>query len=176
MRGRDHLILGAALGAGMALAVKGPTSQGAIGIMMPCILGSIYPDIDLPDSTLGFFLRPLSEPLNHFFGHRGFVHSPLHLFLLACLFNWILSPLIFSEYLVTSFVIGYLAHLIQDTFTRGGVPWLWPFNYKFHFSDLSSNNPIWSIGTAVVSAVILALALLRPSVLNNCFMGVYRLF
>lgn len=142
---------------------------------MPCIIGSIYPDIDLPDSTLGYFLRPLSEPLSHFFGHRGFVHSPLHLFLLVILLNWILSPLIFSKYLVASFAIGYLAHLVQDTFTQGGVPWLWPISFKFHFTNLSSNNPIWGLGTAVISAGILALAIIQPDILKTFFMNVYHI-
>ena len=68
--------------------------------------------------------------------HRGFTHTTVGLLLVA-------SPLIFM--LVTrvmfvgadiavsaqmGFVLGWLSHMVIDSFNRGGVPWLWPILKK----------------------------------------------
>jgi inner membrane protein len=80
---------------------------------------SVMPDMD----TIGFFF---GIPYHHFFGHRGFFHSPFWAFLMSLL----VVSLFFHDiriyssrgffYLVSFFLVT-ASHGILDAFTSGGL-------------------------------------------------------
>ena len=104
-------------------------------------LGGIAPDIDQPTAPLwrnlpigGSFGRIFDKMLG---GHRFLTHSVLGLALFGFLFRALLAflhpimPHIDSGYVWWAFMIGMLSHLIMDTLTKEGVPWLLPIPVKF---------------------------------------------
>lgn len=89
-----------------------------------CALGSLLPDIDHPNSSLGRILFFVSAPLNDRFGHRGVIHGlilwvPLLLFSAA-----------FGFTLMKWMILGALSHIIIDTYTVSGVRALLPFSKR----------------------------------------------
>jgi len=104
-------------------------------------IGGIVPDIDQPTAP---FWRNL--PVGRFFGkiigkglggHRFLSHSLLGLVIfgsLAHLLLQFLHPLMPHTNIGLvwwSFMIGMVSHLVMDTFTKEGVPWLLPIPFKF---------------------------------------------
>jgi inner membrane protein len=104
-------------------------------------LGGIAPDIDQPTAPLW---RNLPE--GHFVGkafgkllggHRFISHSLLGLALFGWLANLLLHflhpimPHVDIQLVWYAFLIGYASHLVMDSFTKEGVPWLLPIPFKF---------------------------------------------
>ena len=104
-------------------------------------IGGIAPDIDQPTAP---FWRNL--PVGRIFGkvfdaliggHRFLSHSLLGVALFGFLANVLLhfvQPIIPHVNVQTvwwAFMIGVLSHLIMDTCTKEGVPWLLPIPIKF---------------------------------------------
>lgn len=79
------------------------------------LIGSLLPDIDEPNSSIGKKTRGISDFINLMFGHRGITHSLLFvttLYLLAFLSPSFLSPLF------VGLALGSLAHIIGDMSTK----------------------------------------------------------
>jgi inner membrane protein len=104
-------------------------------------LGGVAPDIDQPTAPLW---RNLPE--GHFFGkifhrlaggHRFLSHSLLGFALFAWFSDLVLHflhpvmPHVDIQLVWYAFLIGYLSHLLMDSFTKEGVPWLLPIPIKF---------------------------------------------
>ena len=77
----------------------------------------MIPDIDITTSKLGKHVKIIG----YLFTHRGFFHSLLALFL----FSYLLSLIIPFIYIIP-FFIGYLSHLVIDTFNHQGIMFLYP--------------------------------------------------
>jgi inner membrane protein len=107
------------------------------------LVGGITPDIDQPTAP---FWRNL--PVGKYFGkiidkmlggHRFLTHSLLGLALFGFLFHWLLvfvHPIMEKvniNMVWWAFIIGMLSHLIMDSLTKEGVPWLLPIPVKFGF-------------------------------------------
>lgn len=104
------------------------------------MIGGLAPDIDQPTAALwrrvraGSVIGKIIHPL--FGGHRFISHSligvwlfgtALHIFL-----GWMKAILLVDMDIIWwSFMIGFISHLIADTFTHDGVPWLFPIPIKF---------------------------------------------
>lgn len=114
-----------------------------IAVLLANQLGGIAPDIDQPTAPFwrnlpigGFIGRFLTKMLG---GHRFITHSLLGLMLMGFLMQLLLVALhpVFSsiqiEYVWWAFMIGMLSHLVMDSFTKEGVPWLLPVPIKFGF-------------------------------------------
>jgi membrane-bound metal-dependent hydrolase YbcI (DUF457 family) len=57
-----------------------------------------------------------------------------------------------------AFLIGYVSHLVMDSFTKEGVPWLLPVPYKFGFPPLKGlrvTTGKWVENAVVLPALIL---------------------
>lgn len=104
------------------------------------MIGGLTPDIDQPTGalwhkmTLGTLFGKFISPL--FGGHRFISHSVLGLILfgvLSKLFLMLISDVLIVDMNVVwwAFMIGVLSHLITDTFTHEGVPWLFPIPLHF---------------------------------------------
>jgi inner membrane protein len=122
----------------------------SLGTLLACLvanqLGGIAPDIDQPTAPLwrnlpvgGIFGKIISKMLG---GHRFLTHSLIGVVLLGWLMRLLLifiHPLashLSSGYIWWAFMIGVISHLIMDTLTKEGVPWLLPIPVKFGLPPL----------------------------------------
>jgi len=68
--------------------------------------------------------------------HRGFTHTVIGLVLVAMPLGFMLITGVrfigadIAASVQIGFVLGWLSHMVIDTFNRGGVPWLWPLTRK----------------------------------------------
>jgi len=118
-----------------ALAVTLPvmiiTNTLEISAIAAVSLGCLAPDIDEPRSWIGRRTRGLSDFIGRMFGHRGMTHSIIGL-AVATLFVGI--PVLHFEFPhmpLIYFALGYFLHLLSDSFSKSGIPWLWPLKKRF---------------------------------------------
>lgn len=145
MTGRTH-DLAAFTALNIAFLLKQPvpditlaTTLTALGANM---IGGLLPDID--DATSDFWDKVRG---GHFFGkllhpligkHRMISHSILGLaiagFLLKYILAWMHTFLIVDMDIVWwALMIGAFSHLVADSLTKQGVPWLFPIPIRFGF-------------------------------------------
>jgi len=117
------------------------TLATALVALLANLIGGIAPDIDQPTAPFWRNL-PVMRIFGRFTGrllggHRFLTHSLLGVALLAFLAKLLLEFLapimtgIDRELVWWAFIIGLLSHLLMDTFTKEGVPWLLPLPFKF---------------------------------------------
>ncbi len=119
------------------------------GIIAASVLGSLLPDADMPNSTIGrelyvaflpiYLIRSLSRFLSLFIkkastvsrslSHRGLSHSPLLWIIILFALKAVPWLNIHMPWLAASLVTGAFTHLILDYFT-GGIPLFAPFSLK----------------------------------------------
>jgi len=150
MTGRTHDL--AAITALAAIVLFEPLRTVSLGTALAAILanqiGGIAPDIDQPTAPFwrnlpsgGFFGRIFGKVLG---GHRFLTHSLLGVALFGVLVKLglqFLRPLlghIDIGLVWWAFMIGIVSHLIMDSFTKEGVPWLLPIPVKFGLPPLKS--------------------------------------
>ncbi|MDB5185136.1 MAG: Membrane protein containing transrane [Candidatus Saccharibacteria bacterium] len=126
-------------------------SQPLVPVTLPTLLlallanqiGGIAPDIDQPTAPFWRNL-PVGRVFGRAFGllsggHRFITHSLLGLALAGVAVDALLHalhpimPNVNLGYVWWSFMIGMLSHLVMDSITREGVPWLLPIPIKFGF-------------------------------------------
>lgn len=109
------------------------------------MIGGLTPDIDQPTAKLwheipaGSVFGKILSPL--FGGHRFISHSIVGAILFGFLSYWALqlashTLLVNMTIVWWSFMIGYLSHLVMDTITHEGVPWLFPLPWKIGFPPI----------------------------------------
>jgi inner membrane protein len=117
------------------------------------LIGGIAPDIDQPTAPLWRNL-PVGKYLGKIFdkllgGHRFISHSIVGLALFGFLFHLLLvflhpiMPHVNEGYVWWAFMIGMTSHLVMDTLTKEGVPWLLPIPFKLGFPPIKA----WRITT-----------------------------
>lgn len=105
------------------------------------MIGGIAPDIDQPTAPFWRNL-PIGNMFGKFFGkmlggHRFFSHSLLGVIVFGVLWRILLDiltpsfPKLNMDVIWWAFMIGFLSHLVMDTFSKEGVPWLLPIPVKF---------------------------------------------
>jgi inner membrane protein len=84
------------------------------------LLGAVFVDFDSSSSKLGkeFWL------FNWWMRHRGMIHSLFFCVLVSLIVGF------FSRWAGFGFFVGYLSHLMLDSFTRMGVGLFWPFGFR----------------------------------------------
>lgn len=130
-------------------------------------LGGIAPDIDQPTAPFwrnlpvgGIFGRFIGRMLG---GHRFLTHSLIGLALMGFLVHWLLTflqpimPHVQTEYVWWAFMIGMISHLVMDSFTKEGVPWLLPIPIKFGFPPVRKLR--MTTGKGIENFIILPLLL-----------------
>lgn len=150
------------------------TGATAIVALLANQLGGIAPDIDQPTAPLWRNL-PVGRYIGKMFGtlvggHRFLCHSLLGLVafavgagLLLELLQPILPP-IDTGFVWTAFVLGVVSHLIMDTLTKEGVPWLLPLPFKFGFPPVRA----WRITTGKKAEMLVVLPLLVAAIVWLC--------
>jgi inner membrane protein len=117
------------------------TLSTAIVAVLANLIGGITPDIDQPTAPLWRNL-PIGKYFGRMFGmlnggHRFLTHSLIGLWLFGFAAHWLLQlvhPITGSvdlDLVWRAFMLGMLSHLIMDTLTKEGVPWLLPIPIKF---------------------------------------------
>jgi inner membrane protein len=148
--------------------VRVVTLSTALLALLANQMGGIAPDIDQPTAPLWRNL-----PVGHIFGkvtdkmlggHRFLTHSILGLALfggLARLLLNFLSPLMphtNTGLVWWAFIIGMISHLVMDTLTKEGVPWLLPVPVKFGFPPIKKlrvTTGHWAENFVVFPALLL---------------------
>lgn len=168
MTARTHDV--AALTLLMTVIIISPPSSMTVATALAAVLanqlGGIAPDIDQPTAPLWRNL-PVGRYLGRVFGvllggHRFLSHSLLGLGLFAVLarlfleFIQPLMPRVDIGFVWMAFVIGMVSHLIMDTLTKEGVPWLLPLPVKFGFPPVRA----WRITTGKAAEMYIVLPVL----------------
>jgi inner membrane protein len=144
MTGRTHDL--AAITAVTAYLATQPLFTLSLGTAAVAVIanqfGAMTPDIDhhtsllwdrIPaGSIIGKIIRPLLG------SHRMLSHSLIGLFLFSLGIKFLLGYartflLVDLSVVGWAFVLGYFSHLIMDSLTKDGVPWLFPLPVRFGF-------------------------------------------
>jgi len=128
-----HFIVGATLALPFTAVPSVRKVVRPVGLMVCAGLLSAAPDLD----TLFFGVIPYA----HFFGHRGFFHSPFFAFLVAMALSLLLLALsrsctiLASAWLAAAFFLAMASHGILDAMTDAGlgVMLFYPFSEGRHF-------------------------------------------
>ncbi len=122
-----------------------------LATLIACILGTdigaLTPDLDGGGNRL-WHLLPAGEKTGRilrrlFYKHRTLTHSLVGAFLIYKFFEWLLlrflNPQVLDPNLIlASIMIGYLSHLLSDSFTEEGIPLLFPINLSLGFPPIRS--------------------------------------
>jgi inner membrane protein len=147
MTGRTHdLAAFTALNLVIATQPIAPVSLPTVLVAFTAnFIGGLAPDLDQPTAKLwgnmrgGSFISRLITPLLG--GHRFISHSLLGVVLFGVISSYLLK--LMNSFLLVdmrvvwwAFMIGFVSHLIMDTFTKEGVPWLFPLPFKLGMPPL----------------------------------------
>ena len=113
---------------------------------------ALLPDIDMPYSELGKIFFPISRRIYSKFGHRNITHSTMFMAL-------VLGPMLFTNYFLIAF-LAYGLHLVADSSTYTGIPWIWPYKKNFTFLGgpiITGKATDWII-SGICSVVIIMFA------------------
>jgi len=123
-----------------------------VGSMVAVSIGALFPDMDQAGNDLWNFL-PATHSLGGvlrrvFYKHRTLTHSLVGVYLTYRFLGWLLPKLLNPAYvdphlILYAFIIGFLSHLIADSFTEEGLPLLFPINLNFGIPPIKS----WRIKT-----------------------------
>lgn len=139
------------------------SSLGSWGVFLfACLFGSVFLDIDHPNSFIGRRMKVTSFVVHHTLGHRGFTHSLLFVFgasffsylLLLIVFSHVGSFLFVAHSFSFGFFLGMVSHLLLDMMTKSGVPLLHPFSKKrYSISPIKTG----SVGESLFALVLLGI-------------------
>lgn len=164
MTGRTH-DLAAITALGFVVLSQPPRSMTLATVLVALLanqLGGIAPDIDEPTAPFwrnlpigGVIGRGIDRLLG---GHRFLTHSLLGVTLFGVGLRALLSalapiiPSVDTGLVWWAFMIGLASHLVMDTLTKEGVPWLLPLPLKFGLPPLRQLR--LTTGHAVESFVV----------------------
>lgn len=128
MQYRTHITVSLAVG----LPLMAATDQLTVINTCALVLGSLLPDIDHPKSFIGKHNQLVSQVTNKTLGHRGATHSLVVAFGIYFIFLFIAKKYFSASAMLTPFwtLVGYLLHLVEDSFSKNGIHWFWPLSKK----------------------------------------------
>lgn len=158
MKGKLHLLAGFTIGiseAALLMYTKGALEAAAFAGF--AIAGSILPDSDLPNTKMGINLPYLANILNKTFGHRGFIHTPVCALMLSGALFFAVDRLLNADIAwlcATGLFTGYMIHLFQDMFTKGGISFFYPISRsRISFTKIKSNSKIHNFITFAILGI-----------------------
>lgn len=89
-------------------------------------IGLLLPDIDMPTTTYGKRIKPISEFIHRTVGHRTLTHSIFFITVLYFSCTIAFGMNIFT----TGLMVGSVIHIFCDLFTPSGVPLAYPISNK----------------------------------------------
>lgn len=126
MKYTTHLLVSTAV----AIPIMANTGTLTVTSMLALSLGALAPDIDEPESYIGRRTRGVSDLIKLLFGHRGLTHTLVGLFFGMFLALLLGTYFINDRTLIYYFILGYFLHLLEDSFSKSSVMWLYPFTEK----------------------------------------------
>ena len=136
MHGKGHIAAGLITGiVSSCFLFANPFEPVSIGVFTAAsLLGGLTPDIDMPTSTIGKPLKPISKLINKLFGHRTITHAVFWIIPIVFLI-WRFSGFEGVRYhfltvALQGYLCGFLSHLLGDMMTTGGIPLLYPLKTK----------------------------------------------
>ena len=141
MMGKTHKLGGVCTGLiASSILIQQPYTVEKLAICSTIIamsaIGSMWPDIDQRNSTIGKKHKITSTIVSTFCKHRGITHAPLMYFLLFTILFGILNKIqipVIKTYLISGafgLLIGIMSHLLLDMITHDGIPLCYPFSQK----------------------------------------------
>ena len=121
--------------------------------MASCVVGTMLPDTDHSKSMLGKFfpLWLIFKP------HRkNATHSLIGMSIASLIWLFITASWLHAAF----FAAGYIVHLMLDTFTEMGVPWLWPKQTMFSLANAGSGVRELIVLSAFYTIVIATMSVL----------------
>jgi len=113
---RTHLAFGLFIG---LLAFYFQFVENWILLFLFLFFGVGFPDVD--DSESKFGKKSFFKFINLFFKHRGIFHS----LIFGIVLSWL--AFYFDKDAGAGFFLGFLSHIILDSFTKQGINFLYPF-------------------------------------------------
>ena len=116
-----------------------------VAIIIANQIGSAFPDLDQPTAEFyqelpaGSIFGRLLSPLlgSHRLLSHSFIGLAIFSYLLHLLLIYLSQIILIDMSLVWwSFILGYLSHLIADSFTKVGVPWFFPIPLRIGFPPI----------------------------------------
>lgn len=104
-----------------------------LSLMLLFILGSLLPDIDSENSTLGRYVKLISRNIPH----RTITHT-LWVVIVLGLLVYVLD----SIYLL-ALTLGYVFHIVEDSFSKQGICWLYPISRYDSFGSGATVKRRW---------------------------------
>lgn len=169
MTGKHHLIAGTVAGCCVLAStiIEGEANYLVSGAtVLTTMVGSLFPDIDSKTSKLGSKLKITSTIANKLFGHRGFLHSPLFVMVMALICGLIFNKASLQQFslLYYGFIIGMVNHLFCDLLTKGGIPLFYPASrWKFSISPMKSGSKWEFIPLTITCTICVVLTILMVS-------------
>ena len=110
-------------------------------------IGALIPDLDSATNRLwdllpaGDFLAKIFNKV--FWKHRTLSHSLIGAIILYLVIQWLLPKFLQPNFIDLSIItaaitIGYVSHLVADSFTKEGLPLLFPININFGIPPLEA--------------------------------------
>jgi inner membrane protein len=129
------------------------------------IIGSVFPDIDLKFSK---FIPDKGEKVSLWNTHRGFTHHPIIVFFLFLL--WFYLSYKFPQWqfyweFLYAFAVGYLSHLVLDSFTQKGIPIGLGYYPRFSLKLMKTGG----IGEKILFLLLILSIVLYTLYLDNFF-------
>lgn len=89
--------------------------------LLGVLIGSVFPDIDEPNSFLGSKVKIVSIPTNFFIGHRTLTHNMLvYIVPMGALWFYDMENT-YAKLLINGFLFGAILHILEDSMTNSGV-------------------------------------------------------
>jgi membrane-bound metal-dependent hydrolase YbcI (DUF457 family) len=108
-------------------------------VLAATAIGSLAPDIDHPQSTLGRPLFFVSYPMNATIGHRTGTHS--FLALAFCTLAVLIAEAASYANIGYGFLVGYVAHIAADLLTIEGCALLYPTDREMSGTRAVRSSP-----------------------------------
>lgn len=156
MQGKTHMMGGLVTGL-VTMKVMEPTLPTTLGAAFigAAVLGSLFCDIDMTQSTIGRRAKPASLIVSTFFSHRTITHAPITILAIYLLIR-LVSPA--SEPMAFYFALGAGSHILLDMLNKKGVPLLYPIPYRFNIASFKNGSmeEYFIRGALALTAMILA--------------------
>lgn len=175
MTGKHHSIAGLCAAACITTSVVASQDINIVPMLLligVTYVGGLFPDIDTKTSIISKKMKLTSKILSSLFGHRGFLHSPLFVFMMT-LIGWLIFKhynIMDYFYIYLGFTVGMLMHLTCDMATKGGLPLMYPYTRKrFSISVLESGSkwePITLTFICVLAAIVTGLCIFKGWYIN----------
>ena len=179
MNGFTHKVGGICSGVVTAslLNIQDPKAFGIV--VVSSAIGSLFPDIDEPNSTVGKKVKPVSWSIKKIFGHRGIIHTPIFCALIVGLLYFLhtkfapcwIAKINYEEfpwmlYINIGIGIGYISHLFLDLLTPQGIMLLFPISTSYITIMGWKNKNRDIICTSIMTVATVIFLLLKYNVLT----------